>query len=84
MVDRTTCDNYFYFAYNMHWEAHDFDLPNLIQGLEWSVLIDTSEEYSQVLEQEMMTEKVQKQLKKKRLTVKPRSIVVLISNPIEK
>ena len=84
MVDRTTCDNYFYFAYNMHWEAHDFDLPNLIQGLEWSVLIDTSEEYSQVLEQEMMTEKVQKQLKKKRLTVKPRSIVVLISKPIEK
>lgn len=78
-VDRINNDKYFYFAYNMHWEPHNFDLPNLPEGSEWSVLIDTSEEYEQIVNEEVMSEKVKKQLANKRLLLKPRSIVVLVS-----
>lgn len=34
-------DNYFYVAYNMHWESHAFALPNLPDGLFWHVSINT-------------------------------------------
>ena len=33
-----SCDNSFYVAYNMHWEPHQFDLPNLSKGQKWHVV----------------------------------------------
>ncbi|HEX3075440.1 MAG TPA: alpha-amylase [Lachnospiraceae bacterium] len=34
-------DHYFYIAFNMHWEKHEFDLPQLPSNQSWKVLIDT-------------------------------------------
>ena len=36
-----SCDNSFYVAYNMHWEPHQFDLPNLSKGQKWHVVYNT-------------------------------------------
>ncbi len=36
-----TADNNFYVAYNMHWEPHEFDLPNLSKGERWHVAFNT-------------------------------------------
>lgn len=37
-------DDYFYVAYNMHWEPHEFALPNLPRGMEWHVAFNTDED----------------------------------------
>lgn len=34
-------DDYFYVAYNMHWQKHVFALPNLPKGLEWKLELET-------------------------------------------
>ena len=73
-------DNYFYFAYNMHWEHHAFDLPDLPRDLEWRVYLDSSEDFEQIIQEIDTTAKVKKQLEKKSLMVKPRSIVILVSD----
>lgn len=36
-----TVDDSFYVAYNMHWEPHEFDLPNLPKGMGWYVKFHT-------------------------------------------
>jgi len=36
-------DAYFYIAYNMHWESHEFNLPSLPAKLKWEPLICTEE-----------------------------------------
>lgn len=36
-----TADNSFYVAYNMHWEPHEFDLPNLPKKQKWFIAMDT-------------------------------------------
>lgn len=36
-------DSFFYLAYNMHWEKHEFALPALPEGLEWRVVCDTAQ-----------------------------------------
>lgn len=36
-------DDYFFVAYNMHWEPHEFSLPNLPKGRQWKVAFNTSE-----------------------------------------
>lgn len=37
-------DDYFYVAYNMHWEPHEFALPNLPKGLKWHLAFDTEDD----------------------------------------
>ena len=37
-------DDYFYVAYNTHWEPHEFALPNLPRGMEWHVAFNTDED----------------------------------------
>ena len=37
-------DDYFYMAFNMHWEPHQFDLPKLPEGMEWELIVDTHSE----------------------------------------
>lgn len=34
-------DDHFYVAYNMHWEPHEFSLPNPPKGQRWHIAIDT-------------------------------------------
>ena len=68
-------DNYFYFAYNMNWEKHDFELPKLPNDLEWSVLVDTSVE--QIIENNNMKDLG------RIITVNDRSIVVFMSKKKE-
>ena len=34
-------DDHFFVAYNMHWESHEFSLPNLPKGQYWHIAIDT-------------------------------------------
>lgn len=77
-------DCYFYFAYNMHWEHHSFDLPDLPYDLEWVVYLDSSEEYQQAVQSKELTQKVSKQLAKKSIMVKPRSIIILASQSRQK
>lgn len=40
-VDRKNDDDFFYIAYNMHWEDHEYDLPKLPTKMQWYKLIDT-------------------------------------------
>ena len=32
----------YYFAFNMHWEAHDFYLPDITKSRKWEVVLDTA------------------------------------------
>lgn len=63
-----TLDSSFYIAYNMHWENHDFDLPQLPMGQHWEVYINTA----------MTSENTMRQ-NNRSVQVAPRSIVVLRS-----
>ena len=38
-----TEDDYFFVAYNMHWEPHEFALPHLPKGMTWHVAFDTGD-----------------------------------------
>jgi len=42
-IDRVTEDDFFYIAYNMHWEDHKLALPKLPKNMKWSILISTEE-----------------------------------------
>ncbi len=69
-----TFDNSFYTAYNMHWEPHEFDLPNLSKGKKWSVVFNTD-----AAEVNGMYEEGKGPVTKtKRLLVPARTIVVLM------
>lgn len=66
-------DDYFYVAYNMHWEPCEFALPNLPKNLSWHVAVDTEKETGIYASGEECLVKDQK-----KMLVKARSIVVLI------
>ena len=38
-----TADDTFFVAYNMHWEPHEFALPNLSKTKKWALCFDTSD-----------------------------------------
>lgn len=71
-ADRTFEDN-FYMLFNMHWEKHEFELPQM-EGCAWDIVFDTG---------------VGKKLKKEevflgaKLELEPRSIVLLKTHPVE-
>lgn len=75
-VDKTHSDDYFYVAYNMHWEAHALALPNLPKGKKWAYVFSTTEDNQRVelLEQELQPLEIQKSI-----PTEPRSITVLMS-----
>lgn len=66
-------DDFFYLAYNMHWEPHEYGLPSLPTGLEWEMLLDTSE---------IVRESMPEEPEKKHYLVPARSIVVFISKKV--
>ncbi len=43
-LTRSEEDDFFFFAYNMHWEDHTFALPKLPKELKWSVKFATCDE----------------------------------------
>lgn len=61
---------YIYIAVNMHWSPHTFALPKLPTGKKWEKIVDTS------LEDSLETSIIEDS---KKMLVKDRSIVVLIS-----
>ena len=69
-----TADNNFYVAYNMHWEPHEFDLPNLPKKEQWHVVFHTDKgELNGIY-----PEGKEPAAEGKRFLVPPRSIVVFI------
>lgn len=81
---RNVEDDFIYILYNMHWMEHDFALPKLPVGDTWKICVDTSikdnTKDSSIISKEMKKRMPNKQLK---VTVPPRSIVVLISSKEE-
>ena len=75
-VDRLHSDDYFYVAYNMHWESHALALPNLPKGKKWAYVFSTTQDNLSVelLEQSQELLEVQKSI-----PMEPRSITVLKS-----
>lgn len=43
-ADRSEDDDFFYIAYNMHWEEKELALPALPAGMHWEKVMDTAEE----------------------------------------
>ncbi len=64
-------DNSFYVAYNMHWEAHTFDLPKLTKGRVWKLKWDTS------LNTTLNSKEIEVLENQRTYQIKPRSVVVL-------
>ena len=70
-----TADDFFYVAYNSHWEPHEFALPHLRGDRKWHVAINTDEGSRNGIYQPG-EEKILKD--QKRFMVQPRSVVVFI------
>ncbi len=68
-------DDYFFVAYNMHWEPHDFALPNLPKTMRWFVAMNTDSRDGTAVcapGKELFLDK------QKQYLVPPRTIVVFI------
>lgn len=68
-------DDYFFVAYNMHWEPHEFALPNLPKTMRWFVAVNTdAKEVNGIYPQgeELFLER------QKQFMVPPRSILVFM------
>ncbi len=71
-------DDYFFVAYNMHWEPHEFDLPKLPKKMHWTVCINTDDtENNGICKEECDAQKNNEAIKK--YMVPSRSIVVFQS-----
>lgn len=70
-----TRDDYFFVTYNMHWEPHEFALPNLPKKMGWYMVINTDscENNGIYTEDNQVLLKDQKQF-----TVPPRTVIVFI------
>lgn len=90
-VNRREFDTTFYILYNMHWEAHDFGLPNLVDQLKWAMLmttdaaIETSDKTVELLPKELpfsigskTVVKVRMLENQRTLLVPPRTVCVLV------
>ena len=74
-LTRTSEDDSFYIAYNMHWENHTFALPKLAKGLVWSVCFLTCDENAGMIVYKTLGEKGDS------VTVPDRTVAVLTSVP---
>lgn len=68
-------DDYFYTAYNMHWEPHEFALPKLPKGLKWHMAFNTDDSERNGIFKKGKEPVLKNQ---KQFMVPPRSIVVFI------
>ena len=70
-----TADDYIYVAMNMHWEAHNFELPRLRDGRRWLLFADTFRESPN----DICAPGAERPLRTQRnLPVGPRSVVILV------
>ncbi len=72
-LTKTCEDDFFYFAYNMHWEDHTFALPKLPKGFKWEICFATCNEASSAVIHESLVKS------KESVTVPDRTIAVLVS-----
>ena len=72
-------DDCFFAAYNMHWEPHEFSLPNLPKGMKWHIVFNTDAKEVQGFYPEGEEKLLEKQ---KFFMVQPRSIVVFIGKKL--
>lgn len=89
-INRREFDTTFYIIYNMHWEAHSFGLPNLIDQMKWALLLTTDPAVQSMTTSEMSQSEVSfpissrnvvkvKLLENQRLLlVPPRTVCVLV------
>ncbi|MCR5591198.1 MAG: hypothetical protein K6F73_06640 [Lachnospiraceae bacterium] len=76
-LTRTKEDDFFYFAYNMHWENHTFALPKLPKGLEWSVCLLTCNDAAGAIVYKTLCSRDGS------VTIPDRTTAVFISKPAE-
>lgn len=72
-LTRTQEDDFFYFAYNMHWEDHTFALPKLPKGLKWSIKELTCDDVAGTIVHKTLDEWADK------VTVPDRTVAILTS-----
>ena len=77
-LSRTQEDDFFYIAYNMHWEDHTFALPKLSKGLKWDVCFYTCDDSAGTVINKTVG------ANKDSVTVPDRTIAVLRSVPDER
>lgn len=70
-----SCDDYFFVVYNLHWEPHEFSLPNLPKGRYWHIAMDTDAGAVNGMYPKGEEPFVEKQ---KRYLVEPRTIMVFV------
>lgn len=79
-----TEDKDIFIAYNMHWEPQSFDLPNISDGRQWNLYLDTYENaFYEIVPRPKPKKKKGKSVsleQQKKTIVPPRSIVVYISD----
>lgn len=72
-----TSDDYFFVAYNMHWEPHEFDLPKLPKGMQWTLCINTDDaDNNGICPSESLEAGQEPQEELRQYMVPPRSILV--------
>ena len=74
-IDRLNNDDFFYIAYNMHWENHTFGLPKLPKGLCWDKVMSTDDNNLEIVTDENQNNNYS-------ITVKGRSIAIIKSMKI--
>lgn len=73
-------DAYFYIAYNMHWEMHEFALPNLPKGKKWRQIISTHEESINKKNHNQESDGSKKVIEINKIAVLSRSITIMMSD----
>lgn len=68
-------DDFFFVAYNMHWEPHEFSLPNLPQKKKWYMAFNTDDQAANGYYKTGQEKQIPDQ---KRFMVPPRSVLVFI------
>lgn len=79
-----TDDDDLYIIFNMFWEEKEFDLPNLPLGMDWYLVIETSEGEFKEIHKADKTKKKRgraKPQKIRKVNVKPRSIAIYVGLP---
>ncbi|MBQ6128723.1 MAG: hypothetical protein IJI51_03595 [Lachnospiraceae bacterium] len=72
-LTHTREDDFFYIAYNMHWENHTFALPKLEKGYEWAVKTVTCDENAARIIRQSLAQSADS------VTVPDRTIAILTS-----
>lgn len=75
-MNRREFDQTFYIIYNMHWEIHEFDLPNLLHGMKWSLLLST--DTNVIMKKNTIDDKTGTLQNQRNLIVPARTVCILI------